>query len=206
MCVCVKFAAAFINAQQKLGGGAHTKKLESDCRKEGALTLKLQSCISIMTSQPKADQNLREVGGERWGVTNHRNKKQKQWMQRRKWSRVLEAGKHHHHLFILHLHQIKIWILQEKKHRWRNKWKQRHGEHTNIAQVEQTDRLNTVTTHTTKITFHVHLQMFTWSVFLQRRSKPTNINKKSLSVVFCVFTGMKSDASRESRPENMKLQ
>ena len=40
----------------------------------GALTLKLQSCISIMTSQPKADQNLREVGGEGWRVTNHRTK------------------------------------------------------------------------------------------------------------------------------------
>lgn len=39
------------------------------------LTLILQSCISIMTSQPKADQNLREVG-EGCCVTNHRNNKQ----------------------------------------------------------------------------------------------------------------------------------
>lgn len=40
----------------------------------GALTLILQSCISIMTSQPKADQNLREVGGEGRWVTNQKQK------------------------------------------------------------------------------------------------------------------------------------
>lgn len=44
------------------------------CRCWGALTLILQRCISIMTSQPKADQNLREGGGEGGRVTNHRTK------------------------------------------------------------------------------------------------------------------------------------
>lgn len=61
----------------------------------GALTLKLQSCISIMTSQPKADQNLREVGGEGRRVTKPQNKKQRQWMQQVKVKRMASSSDFH---------------------------------------------------------------------------------------------------------------
>lgn len=71
---CVKMS----NVNALVWAPAH-KRSDGWCQAgKWRLTLILQSCISIMTSQPKADQNLREVG-EGCCVTNHRNNKQRQW-------------------------------------------------------------------------------------------------------------------------------